>query len=335
MLAGFPDHAIRYTVCLWRLAAHAPSTAQTDCVRHRFYRFFQFIHIEPCTAARITVALLGLDGKPWKLTIDRTNWDFGKVSINILMIAVIWNGVGIPLMWTFLPNKGNSSTRMRTQLLDRLRATFPDIKVTMLTGDHEFIGDHWMKYLAENNENFVLRLRDNQLVARDGYATWSIARIAHQASCHRTCCQNRRCRQCSKTRAHKKPWARCCLAVFAGSCNSKKIARHARLQRCEHNTRAHNLKPNPTKNQTESRFQPWSLVLCLISLIGPITISQSRYIEFPAVENWARNCRSHFCCFMQTNVCFSQTNLLLAWRLLPGKGAFPDRCAMQLGGHQN
>jgi hypothetical protein len=171
---------MRYgTVCLWRLASHAPSSAQTDSVRRRFYRFFQFIHIDPCTAAKMVVGLLGLDGKPWTLTIDRTNWDFGRVSINILMIAVIWNGVGIPLMWIFLPSKGNSSTQVRTRLLDRLRHAFPDMKISLLMGDREFIGGHWMAYLAENNVPFVLRLRENQLVTRTGYATWPIARIAH------------------------------------------------------------------------------------------------------------------------------------------------------------
>jgi len=29
--------------------------------------------------------LLGLGGKPWVLAIDRTNWDFGKTTINILL----------------------------------------------------------------------------------------------------------------------------------------------------------------------------------------------------------------------------------------------------------
>ncbi len=177
MLAGLL--IMRYgTVCLWRLAAHTPSCARTDSVRRRFYRFFQFIHIDTCTAARVSVALLGLNGKPWTLTIDRTNWNFGKVSISILMIAVVWNGVGIPLIWTFLPNKGNSSTQVRTQLLERLRVTFPDMKVIMLMGDREFIDGNWMAYLAENNVYFVLRLRENQFVSRQGYATWPIARIA-------------------------------------------------------------------------------------------------------------------------------------------------------------
>lgn len=171
---------MRYgTVNLWRLAAHAPSKARTDSVRRRFYRFFQFIHIDGCSMARMVVALAGLSGKPWTLTIDRTNWDFGKTPINILMIAVVWNGVGIPLICSFLPKKGNSSTTERTQLLDRLREVFPDMKLAMLIGDREFIGGVWMNYLIENNIYFVMRLRDNQLVHRNGYETWPLSRLAH------------------------------------------------------------------------------------------------------------------------------------------------------------
>ena len=52
--------------------------------------------------------------------MDRTNWEFGKTTINILMISVIWNGIGIPLIWALLPTAGNSNTQARTDLLDRL-----------------------------------------------------------------------------------------------------------------------------------------------------------------------------------------------------------------------
>ena len=61
---------MRYgTVCLWRLAAHAPSCARTGSVRRRFYQFFQFIEIDPCLAAKMIVGLLRLDGKP-SLDVD-------------------------------------------------------------------------------------------------------------------------------------------------------------------------------------------------------------------------------------------------------------------------
>ena len=166
------------TISLWRLAAHVASTAQTDSVRRRFYRFFQFVRLDGVHAARVVIELLGLSGKPWVLAIDRTNWDFGKTTINILMISVTWNGMGIPLLWMLLPTAGNSHTSERTALLDRLRAAFPNMKIAALMGDREFIGDAWMAYLQRENIPFVLRLRENQHVLREGYAVMSIAAIA-------------------------------------------------------------------------------------------------------------------------------------------------------------
>jgi hypothetical protein len=77
------------TICLWRLAAHVTTAAQTDSVRRRFYRFFQYVKLDGSMAARVVVDLFGLAGKPWALAIDRTNWDFGKTAINILMICVL------------------------------------------------------------------------------------------------------------------------------------------------------------------------------------------------------------------------------------------------------
>ena len=77
------------TISLWRLAAYVASAAQMASVRRRFYRFFQFVQIDGTLAARVVVDLLRLGGKPWVLAIDRTNWDFGKTTINILMICVL------------------------------------------------------------------------------------------------------------------------------------------------------------------------------------------------------------------------------------------------------
>lgn len=166
------------TVCLWRLAAHVGTSARTDSVRRRFYRFFQFVRLDDALVARMVVAMLGLAGKPWVLAMDRTNWKFGKTTINILMISVVWNGLGVPLLWTLLPTEGNSKTKARTQLLNRLRQAFPDMRIVALTGDREFIGDGWMRYLTRQKIPFVLRLRENQQVVRAGYEPVSLATLA-------------------------------------------------------------------------------------------------------------------------------------------------------------
>lgn len=164
-------------ISLWRLAAHVETNAQTASVRRRFYRFFQFIRLDAETSARMIVSLLGLAGKPWALAIDRTNWKLGKTEINILMVSVEWRGVGVPLIFTVLPKAGNSSTAARTDLLDRLRCAFPEMKIAQLTGDREFIGNVWMA-LEKAEIPFILRLEENQHVARNGFATWPIERIA-------------------------------------------------------------------------------------------------------------------------------------------------------------
>ena len=67
--------------------------------------------------------------------------------INILMISVIWNGMGFPLLWVPLPTARNSNTAERSELLDRMRPTFPDIKIAALMRDREFVGNAWMAYL--------------------------------------------------------------------------------------------------------------------------------------------------------------------------------------------
>ena len=151
------------TICLWRLAAYVSTRAQTDSVRRRFYRFFQYVRLDGTGAARVVIDLLGLAGKPWVLAIDRTNWDFGKTTINILMISVMWHGMGIPLIWSLLPKAGNSNTGERTDLLDRLQEAFPDLKIASIMGDREFIGDAWMSYLKRNKIAFIMRLREIHL----------------------------------------------------------------------------------------------------------------------------------------------------------------------------
>jgi len=166
------------TVCLWRLAAYVATAAKTGSVRRRFYRFFQFVERDGAMVARVIVDLLGPANKPWSLAIDRTNWEFGKISINILMISVIWNGMGVPLIWVLLPHKGNSNMKGRINLLDRLHKTFPALKIASLMGDREFIGERWMAHLKRHKIPFILRLRENQFVTREGYAPQTIAKLA-------------------------------------------------------------------------------------------------------------------------------------------------------------
>ncbi len=57
--------------------------ATTDSVRRRFYRFFQHVELDGAMTAQVVADLLGIRGKAWTLAMDRTNWEFGKTTINV------------------------------------------------------------------------------------------------------------------------------------------------------------------------------------------------------------------------------------------------------------
>ena len=157
------------TVNLWRLAGHVDTPALTLSVHRRFERFFQYIHLDGANVSCLIVQIMGLKGKPWHLALDRTNWKFGRCHINILMLGIIHGKVCIPLFWVLLDKAGNSNASERCDLMQHLKDTFPDQPIASLSGDREFIGDVWMRWLFEHEIPFVLRLKENMFVWKEGY----------------------------------------------------------------------------------------------------------------------------------------------------------------------
>jgi hypothetical protein len=109
------------TICLWRLAVAVASGGD----RLGAAAVLPVLPVRAArrrAGARVVVDLLRLRGKP-VLAIDRPTGISAR-PINILMISVAWNGMGIPLIWMLLLSAGNSTTSERTELLDCLRAAF-------------------------------------------------------------------------------------------------------------------------------------------------------------------------------------------------------------------
>jgi hypothetical protein len=103
--------------------------------------------------------------QPWVLSIDRTEWSFGKNRFNIFILGVVHQGVAYPLVWTMLPKKGNSNSAERMDLFDKFRAIFPDVEIAYLCGDREFIGKEWLTYLMiDPIIPFRLRIKANQKI---------------------------------------------------------------------------------------------------------------------------------------------------------------------------
>jgi len=130
----------------------------------RFLSKFEFCFDQ---IARIIVGLFQLDDT-WNLSMDRTNWKFGKNDINVLMLSICYRGVAIPLFWRLLGKAGNSNTDERINLLDRFIRVFSANKIKCLLGDREFIGKKWFAYLQKQEIPFVFRVKSgfNVLTAK-------------------------------------------------------------------------------------------------------------------------------------------------------------------------
>jgi len=96
------------------------------------------------------------------LLLDRTNWEYGKRNINLLVIGILYRDVFIPLAWTDLGRAGNSNCEQRLELVDRLLGWWPYSDVALpqlhIAGDREFIGFAWFKGLEQRGINFVMRI---------------------------------------------------------------------------------------------------------------------------------------------------------------------------------
>ena len=98
-----------------------------------------------------------------QLTLDRTNWKWGKRDINILMLAIVYRGIAIPIVWTLLNKRGNSDTKERIALIQRFISIFGKDRIVNVFADREFIGEKWFTWLIENDINFCIRVKKTLL----------------------------------------------------------------------------------------------------------------------------------------------------------------------------
>jgi hypothetical protein len=149
------------TVNLASLVGMMEGKAQADSFYRRAQRFFQSLHLSDEMVLRYALQLH--HQKSYSLCLDRTNWKFGKLDINILTLAYAHEGVAVPLLWCLLPKAGNSNTQERSALLERLLKFLPVDQLEVLLADREFIGGEWFAYLCEQNLPFVIRVRKDAL----------------------------------------------------------------------------------------------------------------------------------------------------------------------------
>lgn len=96
---------------------------------------------------------------PVTLCLDRTEWDFGKCQVNVLMMTARCGEVAVPLFWELLDNNsGNSAVGDRMDLLEKTINLLGLARIGLLVADREFVGAKWVKVLIDKEIPFCLRL---------------------------------------------------------------------------------------------------------------------------------------------------------------------------------
>jgi hypothetical protein len=109
--------------------------------------------------------LFGFLATDYELTLDRTNGRWGKKSINMLMLAVVYKGIAIPIYWLLLNKKGNSNAKERIALLKRFIKQFGKTRIIRLLADREFIGKDWFSWLKQEGIDMTIRIKKNAKVS--------------------------------------------------------------------------------------------------------------------------------------------------------------------------
>ena len=151
------------TVNLKRVANALHGVATIDSKYRQLQRFFASANICFDSVSRLIVRIFFNDTAMWNLTMDRTNWQFGRVSINILMLGICYKNRALPICWVLLDKKGNSSTQERIQLLSRFIRLFGTSRIKVLLADREFVGGDWFTWLREHGVPFNIRIKQDAI----------------------------------------------------------------------------------------------------------------------------------------------------------------------------
>lgn len=147
------------TVNLSELAVTMFSQAEIASRYKRLQRFFRGFHIDYDVVAKFIFNLF-FSGKPVYLTIDRTNWFWGKAKINILVLAVAYEGVAIPLFWCLLNKAGNATAREHRAIIARFIRVFGKESILGLLADREFASATLFGFCHTQDITFYIRIKE-------------------------------------------------------------------------------------------------------------------------------------------------------------------------------
>ena len=102
---------------------------------------------------------------PFTIAIHRTEWQLGKVWVNVLLLSVTYKSLSIPVYWTVLDEKGCSDNAERKEILEKFITEFGLESIRFVTADREFCSKEWLTYLIEKKISYRLRIKANYQIS--------------------------------------------------------------------------------------------------------------------------------------------------------------------------
>jgi hypothetical protein len=164
------------TVNLTQIASAFKSDVKEESSYRRICRFFTGFPIDMSLIVPLIFRLFPFEGK-CILIMDRTNWKWGKMPINILMLSIAYRGIAIPFFWVVLDLEGNSCAGDRITLLKRVISRFDAKRIEALLADREFVGTEWFRFLIEANIPFIIRIKQNFIAEIEGHGKLAIGSL--------------------------------------------------------------------------------------------------------------------------------------------------------------
>jgi len=156
------------SVIFSEIADKIESPAKVESIERRVQSFFKEVSID--YSQLMLFFLSFIHHKELTLSIDRTEWDFGKTQVNILCIVVSIGKMAVPLYFEMLDNNsGNSNYKDRIQLLKNVIKVIGKERIAVLIMDREFIGYKWLTWLKQEHIPFCVRVpKHHQITLNDG-----------------------------------------------------------------------------------------------------------------------------------------------------------------------
>src|ERR1700722_13057725 len=152
-------------VNLREIAVGMESKTLIDSRYKRCLRFFAQFQFDYTAIARWAFQLFFAENpKKYYITIDRTNWFWGKSKINILTLGIAYEGAAIPLLWNLLDKAGNATAAEHQAIIERFIAIFGQSNIAGVLADREFASGALFKWFNEKNIPFYIRIKEGSLM---------------------------------------------------------------------------------------------------------------------------------------------------------------------------